>query len=84
MTTKTATWGAETQTNRAATLSGVFASMKRAWSRRRTNTLLADLNDETLHDIGLDPSQVRRSHRDLTDWVVQTQSGTARIVFIGR
>ena len=83
MTTKTATWGAETQTNRAATLSGLFASVKRAWSRRRTNMLLADLNDETLYDIGLDPNQVRR-HRSLTDWVVQTQSGTARIVFIGR
>lgn len=83
MTTKTATWGAETAPQQTISLSGIFATMKRAWSRRRTRLLLADLDDETLYDIGLDPSQVHR-HRGLADWVVQTQSGTSRIVFIGR
>ena len=46
--------------------------------------LLADLDDQTLDDIGADRGHVRRTRQGMTDWVVQTHSGTARLVFIGR
>lgn len=82
MTTKAASWGAENSTD--STLSGIVSALKRSWSKRRTNLLLADLDDQTLNDIGLLPSQVRRTRQGLADWVIQTQSGTQRIVFIGR
>jgi uncharacterized protein YjiS (DUF1127 family) len=85
MTTKTATWGAETsRSGITATLSTLFAAFTRSRSKRRTNFILADLDDHTLDDIGLHPSQVRRTRQGLTDWVIQTQSGTSRIIFIGR
>ena len=85
MTTKTATWGAESsRSGTAATLSTIFATFTRKWSKRRTNFILADLDDHTLDDIGLHPSQVRRTRQGMSDWVVQTQSGTSRIIFIGR
>lgn len=82
MTTRTATrsWQQLTDT----TGSDFWTSLKGRWSRRRTNLLLADLDDLTLKDIGLDRSQVRRTRQGLADWVVQTHSGTSRIVFIGR
>ena len=86
MTTQTATWGADqTQTT---TLSGMLAAMietiRRARSKRRTEVVLSDLDDHVLADIGLDPGAVRRRHHSMADWVVHTQSGTARLVFIGR
>lgn len=84
MTTKTATWGAESAPTIIGTLSGLLATLQRSWSRRRTNLVLADLDDQTLYDIGIEPGQVRRSHPGLADWVIQTQTGTSRIVFIGR
>jgi uncharacterized protein YjiS (DUF1127 family) len=84
MTTNTALWGAEKPQTSGLSFSGIVAKLRRDWSRRRTHLLLADLDDHTLDDIGLDPSHVRRTRRGLTDWVIQTQSGTARLVFIGR
>ena len=85
MTTRSAVLGAPiAQTGFLAALSGMVATVRRGWSERRTNLLLADLDDHTLDDIGLHPSQVRRTRQGLTDWVVQTQSGTSRIIFIGR
>jgi uncharacterized protein YjiS (DUF1127 family) len=80
MTTTTATWGSQQLTD----TTGYWAALKRRWSRRRTNILLADLDDQTLKDIGLDRGQVRRTRQGLADWVVQTHSGTSRILFIGR
>jgi uncharacterized protein YjiS (DUF1127 family) len=82
MTTRTATWGSQGLTD--TTGSDFWAALKRRWSSRRTNLLLADLDDLTLKDIGLDRGQVRRTRQGLADWVVQTHSGTSRIVFIGR
>jgi uncharacterized protein YjiS (DUF1127 family) len=85
MTSKTATLSAQApQGGFVAALSGMIEEIRRGWSERRTNLLLADLDDHTLDDIGLHPSQVRRTRQGLTDWVIQTQSGTSRIVFIGR
>ena len=82
MTTRTATWGSQQLTD--TTGSDFWAALKRRWSHRRTNLVLADLDDQTLKDIGLDRGQVRRTRQGLADWVVQTQSGTQRITFIGR
>jgi uncharacterized protein YjiS (DUF1127 family) len=85
MPAKTATLAIDsTRTGLLAPLAGLVSELKRAWSERRTYLLLADLDDHTLDDIGFHPSQVRRTRQGLTDWVVQTQSGTSRIVFIGR
>jgi uncharacterized protein YjiS (DUF1127 family) len=86
MTTNTALWGADTlQSDRfGAGFSGLFARLRRNWARRRTHILLSDLDDFTLDDIGLDPSHVRRTRPGAVDWVVQSHSGTARLVFIGR
>jgi uncharacterized protein YjiS (DUF1127 family) len=83
MTTRTATWGSH-EFQSAPSATGFFEAIKRRWSQRRTNLVLADLDDLTLKDIGLDRSQVRRTRQGLADWVVQTQSGTQRIMFIGR
>jgi uncharacterized protein YjiS (DUF1127 family) len=86
MTTKTATWGAESlqPTGINAALSGIAERLRRFRAQRRTHLILADLDDHTLDDIGLDPSHVRRTRPGAIDWVVQTHSGTARLVFIGR
>jgi len=65
-------------------LSGMISEVRRGWSERRTSLLLADLDDHVLKDIGFHPGQVRRTRQGLTDWVIQTNSGTSRIVFIGR
>ncbi len=84
MTTNTAVWGAEKTQANGSTLSGIVARLRRNWSRRRTHLLLADLDDHTLDDIGVDPSHVWRTRPGAVDWVLQTHSGTARLVFIGR
>lgn len=86
MTTKTASWGAESPRSDGigATLSRIVTLLKASRARRRTRVLLADLDNHTLDDIGLDPNHVWRTRPGLVDWVVQTQSGTARLVFIGR
>jgi uncharacterized protein YjiS (DUF1127 family) len=84
MTTDTALWGAEKPQASGFAFSGIVARLRRNWSRRRTHLILADLDDHTLDDIGVDPGHVRRNRRGLTDWVIQTQAGTARLVFIGR
>jgi uncharacterized protein YjiS (DUF1127 family) len=81
MTTRTATWGSHELTDTGG--SDFWAALKRRWSQRRTNLVLADLDDLTLKDIGLDRSQVRRTRQGLANWVVQTNSGTSRIVFFG-
>jgi uncharacterized protein YjiS (DUF1127 family) len=64
--------------------SDFWTALKRRWSQRRTSLMLADLDDQTLKDIGLDRGQVQRARQGLADWVVQTHSGTSRIFFIGR
>jgi uncharacterized protein YjiS (DUF1127 family) len=86
MTTKTASWGADRPQSDGigASLTGLVTGLKQAWARRRTHLILSDLDDHTLDDIGLDPSHVRRTRPGAIDWVVQTHSGTARLVFIGR
>lgn len=84
MTTNTALWGAEASQSETIGFSGLIARLRQNWARRRTHVLLADLDDLTLDDIGLDPSHVRRTRPGAVDWVVQTHSGTARLVFIGR
>ncbi len=85
MTTKTATWGAESPRSTGfGGLLEMIATLRRNWARRRTLLLLADLDDSTLDDIGLDPSHVRRTRPGAVDWVVHAHSGTARLVFIGR
>ena len=83
MTTKTAPGAPKTQST-IGILSSLLATLKRNWAQRRTHITLADLDDHTLNDIGLDPSHVRRTRPGAVDWVVQTHSGTARLVFIGR
>ena len=86
MATKTALWSAEMLQSDTigAGFSGLLARLRQNWARRRTHLLLADLDDVTLDDIGLDPSHVRRTRPGAVDWVVQTHAGTARLVFIGR
>jgi hypothetical protein len=86
MTTKTASWGAEMlqSDSTGAGFTSFLTRLRQNWARGRTYTLLADLDDLTLDDIGLDPSHVRRTRPGAVDWVVQTHSGTARLVFIGR
>jgi len=85
MTSKTAIMSARApQAGFIAALSGMVEEIRRGWSERRTNLVLADLDDHTLDDIGLHPSQVRRTRQGLSDWVIQTRSGTSRIIFIGR
>jgi uncharacterized protein YjiS (DUF1127 family) len=86
MTTNAASWGAERpqSTGIFSTISRVVEAISRARSRRRTELILADLDDHALVDIGLNPGEVRRGTRALTDWVVQSHSGTARLIFVGR
>jgi uncharacterized protein YjiS (DUF1127 family) len=86
MTTNTAIWGAEKsqQTGLTGTVRGFIDAFARARSKHRTMAALAELDDNALIDIGLDPRDVRRSHRAITDWVVQSHSGTARLVLVGR
>ena len=86
MTTNTASWDARSSQPNGflSTLSFLIQAAFDARARRRTEAALAELDDHALLDIGVDPSDVRRHHRTVTDWVVQSHSGTARLVFIGR
>lgn len=68
----------------ASALFRVVARRQQDRARRRTHLLLSDLEDHVLDDIGVDPSHVRGTRPGAVDWVVQSQSGTARLVFIGR
>ena len=68
----------------AIPFAGLLARLRQSWSRRRTSILLADLDDRTLEDIGFETGRVRRTYAGMSDWVVQSHSGTARLVFIGR
>lgn len=61
-----------------------FNAALTSWSRRRTELLVADLDDHILNDIGLDPRNVRRPRSEMRDWVVDARSGPARLIFIGR
>jgi uncharacterized protein YjiS (DUF1127 family) len=83
MSTNTAFWGA-TSSQSHGFFARLAAPFLDARAKRRTVTALAELDDYALVDIGIDPADVRRSHRAVTDWVVQSHSGTARLVFIGR
>jgi len=86
MTTNAATWGAGSpQSNGVfSAISRVAHAISRARAKRRTAMILADLDDHALLDIGINPGEVRRSHPSARDWVVQSHSGTARLVFVGR
>jgi uncharacterized protein YjiS (DUF1127 family) len=86
MTTNTATWGAASPrpSRLFSTLVHAVDALARARSKRQTAKVLADLDDHVLQDIGLNPGEVRRSTHTVTDWVLQSHSGTARLVFIGR
>lgn len=84
MTTNTAIWGAEGPGASSFSLSGMLAALRKLRARRRTHLILSDLEDYILDDIGLDPSHVRRTRPGAVDWVIQTNAGTARLVFIGR
>jgi uncharacterized protein YjiS (DUF1127 family) len=53
------------------------------WSRRKTEMLLADLDDHILRDIGVNPSEMRRPRNEIRDWVIDGRAGPARLVFIG-
>jgi len=83
MTMNTATWGAgSSQTN--GVIARFASTILNARAKRRTMTALAELDDHALLDIGVNPGDVRRAHHSVADWVVQSHSGTARLVFIGR
>jgi uncharacterized protein YjiS (DUF1127 family) len=71
---------------RSQSVSGtdIWSALKRRWSQRRTMLMLADLDDHTLRDIGLDRSQIGRPRHSMSDWVVGTATGRAQIAFIGR
>jgi uncharacterized protein YjiS (DUF1127 family) len=86
MTTNAARWDAESTQNNGffSTFSNLASRLANAQIKRRTLAALAELDDHALLDIGVNPGEVRRSHRSVTDWVVQSHSGTARLVFIGR
>jgi hypothetical protein len=86
MKTQTAYWSAANlqPDGFIATLSGFADRIRRNWARRRTHMLLADIDSYLLDDIGIDPSHVWRTRPGAVDWVVQSHSGTARLVFIGR
>ena len=81
----TTTWTGETAhpSSRSMFLEA-FNTALAMWSRRKTAMLVADLDDHILHDIGLDPQNVRRPRAEMRDWVVDAKSGPARLVFIGR
>ncbi len=86
MTTNAARWGAERpqRTGLFSTILQAAETFSRARAKRRTARALADLDDHVLIDIGLSPSEFRRNERAVTDWVLQSRSGTARLIFIGR
>jgi len=86
MKTQTAYWSAANRQSDGliATLSGLADRIRRNRARRRTHMLLADIDSYLLDDIGIDPSHVRRTRPGAVDWIVQSHSGTARLVFIGR
>jgi uncharacterized protein YjiS (DUF1127 family) len=68
----------------ASAIFGIVARLRQGRARRRTHLLLSDLEDHILDDIGVDPSHVRGTRPRAVDWVVESHSGAARIVFIGR
>ncbi len=86
MTTNAATWGAGSPQSNGifSTISRLVHAISRARAKRRTEMILADLDDHALLDIGINPGEFRRSHPSARDWVVQSQTGTARLVFVGR
>jgi uncharacterized protein YjiS (DUF1127 family) len=86
MNTNAATWGAGRPQQNAivAIITHIGDAISRARSRRQTTAALAELDDRALLDIGVNPRDVRRSTRAAVDWVVQSHSGTARLIFIGR
>ncbi len=86
MTTNTAMWGAASPrpSRLFSTLFHAVDAFARARSKRQTAKALAELDDHVLLDIGLNPAEVRRDHHTVTDWVLQSHSGTARLIFIGR
>ena len=67
-----------------SSISAMVARVRQTWADRQTRIMLSDLDSRTLEDIGVDPSQARAAWTPMTDWVVQSHSGTARLVFIGR
>jgi len=81
----TTTWNGEAAhpSSRSIILEA-FNTALAMWSRRKTEMLVADLDDHILNDIGLDPQNVRRPRAEIRDWVVDARSGPARLVFIGR
>ncbi len=86
MSTNTANWGAERpqEIGFVTLLSNAVKAVAHARTQRRTQMALAELDDHALLDIGVNPGDVRRNHRAVTDWVLQSHSGTARLIFIGR
>lgn len=65
-------------------LSDAAAAFRSYLSHRRTENLLAGLEEHILKDIGLYPAAVRRAHPGIADWIISTRSGTAWFTFIGR
>ena len=84
MTTQILTGPSAGTTGFFSALGRLAAQLKQSRAKSRTNVLLSDLDDFILDDIGVDPTGLRRRPSGMVDWVVQTQSGTARLVFIGR
>ncbi len=86
MSKNTGVWGAERPQSIGflSLISGAMSAVSRARARRRTERMLAELDDHALVDIGLNPGEVHRNNRSVADWVLQSHSGTARLVFIGR
>ncbi len=81
----TTTWSGETvHPSSRSTILEAFNTALAMWSRRKTELLVADLDDHILNDIGLNPQIVRRPRAEMQDWVVDARSGPARLVFIGR
>jgi uncharacterized protein YjiS (DUF1127 family) len=86
MTTNTAAWDAERSQSIGflSMIQRATEALARARAKRRTLSALGELDDHVLVDIGVNPGDVRRNHQAVTDWVVQSHSGTARLVFVGR
>jgi uncharacterized protein YjiS (DUF1127 family) len=83
MTSKATSWsGAAAPSDNL--VSRAVDALRRRWSRRRTRMILAELDDDTLRDIGLNPIELHNNRHGLIDQAIRTQSGTARIVFVGR
>jgi uncharacterized protein YjiS (DUF1127 family) len=68
--------------NVRATLWRVAVALKRAWSRRRTRILLADLDDHILEDIGLEKR--RPVAGAPLGWAVEGRTRMPSLVFLGR